>query len=82
MKSKMFDKKFWEISRAMDKKHPRIFKSLEEYDKTHKLAKWNYKKRIDFTIDSQVLNKFKDYCKTRNFKMSNVIENLIKKEIK
>lgn len=35
------------------------------------------KKRIDLTIDSELLKKFRDYAETHNVKMSNVVENLI-----
>ncbi len=35
------------------------------------------KKRIDITINTELLEKFKEYCKHHNIKMSNVIENLI-----
>ena len=82
MKNGLFDKKFMERSKKVTKKYPSLFKGLEEYDKTHKLPRWNYKKRVDFTIDVHLLSEFKDYCKTRNLKMSNIVENLIKKEIK
>ena len=36
------------------------------------------KKRVDFTVDSELFKRFKEYCKLHNIKMSNVIENLIK----
>ena len=36
------------------------------------------KKRADFTLNQEVLDKFKEYCKLHNIKMSNVVENLIK----
>ena len=81
MASRLFDKKFWEISKTVTKRHPEVFKALKEYDKTHKLMKDSYKKKIDLTIDSRVWNQFKAYCREKNVKMSNVVENLIKKEI-
>ena len=37
----------------------------------------NSKKRADFTLDSILLEKFREYCKEHNVKMSNVVENLI-----
>lgn len=82
MKSKMFDKKYWEISKTMDEKHPHVFAALEEYDRTRKIPKFNYKKRIDFTIDSKILNEFRAHCRKHNLKMSNIVENLIRKELK
>ena len=81
MASKLFDKKFWKLGKDIDKRYPKVFKALEEYDKTHILRKESYKKKIDLTIDTQIWNKFKAHCKERNIKMSNVVENLIKKEI-
>ena len=81
MASKLFDKKFWEINKTVTKRYPEMFKALEEYDRTHKLRKDSYKKKIDLTIDSRVWNQFKAYCREKNVKMSNVVENLIKKEI-
>ncbi len=71
-----------EQSKKIIEKYEPIFKQLEEYDKTHKLRKERYKKRVDLTIDSRTWNEFKEYCKKNNIKMSNVVENLIKKELK
>lgn len=71
-----------EQSKRIVEKYNPIFKQLEEYDKTHKLRKERYKKRVDLTIDSRIWNEFKEYCKNNNIKMSNVVENLIKKELK
>lgn len=36
------------------------------------------KKRVDFTLNQEVLERFRSYCKEHNVKMSNVVENLIK----
>ncbi|HLD02758.1 MAG TPA: hypothetical protein VJC07_03605 [Candidatus Nanoarchaeia archaeon] len=77
-----FDEKFWKISKNITKKYPKLFKGLEEYDKTRKLPRWNYKKRVDFTIDAHLFNELKAYCKKKNLKMSNIVENLIRKELK
>lgn len=82
MKTKMFDEKYWEIGKTIGKKHPRVFTALEEYDRTRKIPRLDYKKRVDFTIDARLLNEFKAYCKKKNLKMSNIVENLIRKELK
>lgn len=82
MESKLFDKKFWELGKDIDKRYKKAFEDLEEYDRTHKLGKTRYKKKVDLTIDSQIWNKFRSYCEEKNLKMSNVVENLIKKELK
>ena len=39
------------------------------------------KKRIDITINAELLQQFKEYCKHHNIKMSNVIENLIAEKL-
>src|SRR3989344_4339275 len=54
------------------------FEALAEYDRTGKLPKVSYKKRIDVTIDPNLLRKIKEYCKKNNIKLSNLIENQLK----
>ena len=63
------------------RKHPEIFSALEEFERTKKIRKFSYRKRLDVTIDEQVLNKFKRYCKEKGLNMSRVIESYMKKEI-
>ena len=60
--------------------HPRVFEALEEYDRTRKLPKTNYRERINLTIDAALLKKFKRYAKERGLNMSRVIEKHIKNE--
>lgn len=59
-----------------------LFIALEEMDKTGKLSKLRYKKRQNFTIDEEVMKRFRDYCRKRGIKMSTKVEDLISKEIK
>jgi len=54
------------------------FEALAEYDRTGKLPKLSYKKRIDVTIDANLLRKIKEYCRKNNIKLSNLIENQLK----
>lgn len=61
--------------------YPEIFDALEEYDKTHRLRKINYKERANFTIDSGLLKEFREYCKKNGMKMSSKIEGFIKEEV-
>jgi hypothetical protein len=62
--------------------YPEIFDALEEYDRTHRLKKVNYKKRANFTIDSSLLNRFRKYCQLNGMKMSAKIEEYVKEELK
>ena len=56
--------------------------SLEELDRTGKLNKINYKERVNFTIDSDVLREFRNYCKEHGFSMSALIEKFMKEKLK
>lgn len=62
-------------------KYPEVFDALEEYDRTHRLRKINYKERANFTIDSNLLRRFRKYCQLNGMKMSAKIEQYIKKEL-
>ena len=64
------------------KKHPEIFSALEEFEHTKRIPKFSYRKRIDITIDENILKKFKQYCQERGLNMSRLIEIHIKEELK
>lgn len=63
------------------REHPQVFEALAEYDRTRKLPKTTYRERINFTIDANVLRKFRKYAKEKGLDMSRVIEKHIKEEI-
>lgn len=63
------------------KKYPEIFSALEEFERTKKIRKFSYRKRIDITINEQILNEFRKYCQKNGLNMSRVIENYMKKEL-
>lgn len=63
------------------KENKEYFDLLKEYDETGILTKLKYKGRYTFTIDEELMNKFKKYAENKNQKMSNIIEKLIEKEI-
>lgn len=60
------------------RKHAALFDALAEYDRTGKLSKLSYKKRIDITIDAALLRKLKEYCHKNNLKLSQLIERQIR----
>jgi len=66
--------------RIIDKKQE-LFIVLEELDRTGKFRKSKYKTRATFTIDEDTFNRFRNHCKKKGVKMSNRVEELIKKEI-
>lgn len=55
-----------------------LFLLLEDLDRTGKLRKLKYKKRANFTIDEELVTKFRNYCRKNNLEMSPVVEKLIK----
>ena len=55
-----------------------LFIALEELDRTGRLVKTRRKQRVNFTIDEEVMRKFRTYCDNK-LKMSTIVEDLIKK---
>ncbi len=55
---------------------------LEELDRTGQMRKANYKERVNFTLDEQLMMEFRAYCKENNINMSGVIEDLIRDFLK
>ncbi len=73
-----------QVSNKIDKiikENPRAFEALMEFEKTGKLPKTVYRERINVTIDSNILSKFKRYCKNNSYNMSRLIEKHMKEEI-
>jgi|TARA_Y100000034_G_C6526423_1_gene226710 uncharacterized protein (DUF4415 family) len=62
-------------------KNKDFLEALEEFDRTGQLSRVSYKERATFTIDMDVMRKFRDYCEKNNFKMSNVVEKLLKEKL-
>ena len=69
-----------EIKRLVEENKD-LLEALEDFDRTGILAKSTYKERVNFTIDMELMRKFRIYCKKEGFKMSSTIERLIKTKI-
>ena len=76
------DKTFIETARRIIKEHPEYFEALLDFEKTGKLPKFIYKKRVNFTIDESLVIKFREYCRKKGTKMSTELENCILTKIK
>ena len=74
-------KELLKYAREAIAEHPEVFAALEEYDRTRRLPKLKYKKRVNFTLDSELFREFRRLCEKKGIKMSIKIEELIKKEI-
>ena len=59
-----------------------LLEALAEFDRTGQLRKVTVKERVDFTLDAELMRLFRSYCKEHGLKMSNVLEKLLKKELK
>jgi len=71
-----------EKAKKIIREKPELFAALEEFDRTGKLKKLKYKERATFTIDEEIMMKFRVYCEKNNMKMSSVIEEMIKSKVK
>ena len=71
---KLYDKEIFEKNRD-------LFEALAEYDRTGKMPKLSYKKRVDITIDAALLRELKEYCSSEGLKLSQFMEKLARKEL-
>ena len=69
------------LAKKAVKEKPEVFDALLELERTGKVPKFTKKERIDITIDSEVLRKFRTYCEKNKLKMSNVIEKLVENKV-
>ena len=63
-------------------KNQDVLTVFEELDRTGKFKKRTYKIRAAFTLDEELFNKFRAYCKENGINMSGRIESYIRKELK
>ena len=76
------DKELIKTTERLLKEQPEIFDALLEFERTKRLPKFTYKKRVNFTIDSTIFNKFRSYCEKNGIKMSTRIEQHIREDLK
>ncbi len=55
-----------------------LFIALEDLDRTGRLKKVDYKKRYLFSLDQEIMNRFRSYCRKNGIVMSNKVEELIR----
>ena len=70
-----------ERAKQLISQYPEIFDSLREFERTKKLPKLYRKKRIDATIDENILRQFKEYGKRNAITLSRFIEQAMLKEL-
>ena len=62
-------------------KYPEVFESLLEFERTKKIPKLYRRKRLNITIDENILREFKKYCEKKSVNMSRFLEGKIMEEI-
>ena len=73
---------FLEKAREVIAKNQDVITVFEELDRTGKFRKRTYKTRASFTIDEELLNKFRSYCKKNGINMSGKVESYLRDELK
>ena len=73
----MQESEFLKKAKEVIRNYPEVFEALLEFERTKKIPKLYGRKRINLTIDENVLAKFNKYCKERNINMSRLIEKKI-----
>ena len=73
---------FLEKAKEVIAKNQDVITVFEELDRTGKFRKRIYKTRVSFTIDEELFNKFRTYCRSNGINMSGKIEGYMTKELK
>ena len=73
---------FLDKAKEVVAKNQDVLAVFEELDRTGKFRKRTYKTRAAFTIDEELFNKFRAYCKKNGINMSGKIESYIREEMK
>ena len=73
---------FLEKAKEVIAKNQDVITVFEELDRTGRFRKRTYKIRAAFTLDEELFNKFRAYCKENGINMSGRIEHYIREEIK
>ena len=60
---------FLDKAKEVIAKNQDVLSALEELDRTGKLNKISYKTKVSFTIDEELFNKFRNYCKQNGINM-------------
>ncbi len=72
---------FTEKAKKVIKENQDMFNVLEELDRTGAYRKASYKQRVNFTVDEELFNKFRSYCKKKGISMSARVEECMRKQL-
>lgn len=74
-------KEFVKIAKKIIAQHPEAFEAMLEFERTGKLPRPQYKERVNFTLDRNLIRELREYVREKNQKMSNLIEELLREKI-
>ncbi|MBW2975324.1 hypothetical protein KY366_06410 [Candidatus Woesearchaeota archaeon] len=77
----MQKKTFFDKAKKVIEENPDMLAVFEEFDRTGRFRKRTYKIRPSFTLDEDLFNRYRNYCKKNGISMSARIENFIKQEL-
>ena len=63
-------------------KNQDVITVFEELDRTGRFKKRTYKTRVAFTLDEDLFNEFRNYCKKNGINMSGKVENYLREELR
>ncbi|MFN4133478.1 MAG: plasmid partition protein ParG [Candidatus Hadarchaeales archaeon] len=66
-----------ELAKKLIALHPEWFEALEAYDERGRLKRFPTKIRVNFTVDEELYHKFRQFCRRKGLKMSQVMEQKI-----
>lgn len=70
-----------ELARQIINKYPEVFESLLDYERTKKIPKLYRRKRLNVTIDENILRDFKQYARSKSLNISRFIEQRMSEEL-
>ena len=73
---------FFDKAKKVIDKNQDMLAVFEELDRTGKFRKRTYKIRPSFTIDEDLFNRYRNYCKQNGISMSARIEKFIRNELR
>jgi hypothetical protein len=75
----MSSDKFAKLAKKIAERDKSVFDELIEFEKTGKIRS---KTRLNFTIDKNIANAFKKYCRDKGYNMSRKVEQALKQMVK
>ena len=73
---------FLEKAKEIIAKNQDVITVFEELDRTGRFKKRTYKTRVAFTLDEDLFNVFRNYCKKNGINMSGKVESYLREELR